>query len=76
MISGITTTCFAASYAVAFLLELARLMLRHTARRVLTLGFAVAGLLAQTPTSNSAPRRTYRRSLNLNGSFGSKRAVQ
>ncbi|HEX3998637.1 MAG TPA: cytochrome c biogenesis protein CcsA [Pirellulales bacterium] len=48
MISGITTTCFAASYAVAFLLELARLLLRHAARRVLTLGFACAGLLAQT----------------------------
>jgi len=48
MISGITTTCFAASYAVAFLLELARLLLRHAARRVLTLGFATAGLVAQT----------------------------
>lgn len=48
MISGITTTCFAASYAVAFVLELARLLLRSAARRVLTLGFATAGLLAQT----------------------------
>jgi ABC-type uncharacterized transport system permease subunit len=48
MISGITTTCFAASYAVAFLLELARLLLRHAARRVLTLAFAMAGLFAQT----------------------------
>lgn len=48
MIAGITTTCFAASYAVAFFLELVRLLLRHAARRVLTLGFALAGLLAQT----------------------------
>ena len=48
MISGITTTCFAASYTVAFLLELARLLLRHAARRLLAIGFAIAGFLAQT----------------------------
>jgi ABC-type transport system involved in cytochrome c biogenesis permease subunit len=48
MIQGITTTCFAASYLVAFALELARLLLRHAIRRVLTLAFAFAGLAAQS----------------------------
>jgi ABC-type transport system involved in cytochrome c biogenesis permease subunit len=48
MIHGITTTCFTASYVVAFALELARLLLRHAVRRVLTLGFVLAGLFAQS----------------------------
>ena len=39
MISGITTICFAASYAVALLLELARLLLRSGWRTALALGF-------------------------------------
>lgn len=41
-------SCFVASYAVALLLELCRLLLRTPARIVGTLGFATAGILAQT----------------------------
>ena len=41
-------SCFVASYAVALLLELARLLLRTQARILGTLGFTAAGILAQT----------------------------
>ena len=46
--SGVTTICFAASYAVALLLELSRLVFRSGARRVVMIGFAAAGLVAQS----------------------------
>jgi ABC-type uncharacterized transport system permease subunit len=48
MASGISITCFAASYAVAFALEIARLLLHDGVRRAVMLAFAAAGLLAQT----------------------------
>jgi ABC-type transport system involved in cytochrome c biogenesis permease subunit len=48
MISGISTTCFAASYAVALLLELARMLLRRGWRIRLGLGFVAAGWIAHT----------------------------
>ena len=41
-------SCFVASYTVALLLELLRLMLRSPARILGTLGFTAAGILAQT----------------------------
>ena len=41
-------SCFVASYAVALLLELSRLLLRTPTRIIGTLGFATAGILAQT----------------------------
>jgi len=41
-------SCFVASYAVALLLELSRLLLRMPGRIVGTLGFTAAGILAQT----------------------------
>jgi hypothetical protein len=41
-------SCFVASYAVALLLELSRLVLRSPARILGTLGFTAAGILAQT----------------------------
>jgi ABC-type uncharacterized transport system permease subunit len=47
-IAGISLTCFAASYGVAWALELAQLYLRSAARQALMLGFVVAGLLAHT----------------------------
>jgi ABC-type transport system involved in cytochrome c biogenesis permease subunit len=46
--SGITTLCFAWSYAVALGLELARLGWRGRARGALAIGFAAAGLVAET----------------------------
>lgn len=48
MFAGISTFCFAASYAVALALELLRFFARSAARRVLTLTFSAAGLLAHT----------------------------
>ena len=45
IISGISLTCFAASYGVAWVLELAKLLLRSGARQVLMLGFVLAGLV-------------------------------
>lgn len=48
IISGISLICFAASYGVAWLLEVATLYFRRGARQVLVLGFVLAGLLAQT----------------------------
>jgi ABC-type uncharacterized transport system permease subunit len=46
--SGISIICFAASYAVAFLLELTRLLFRSGLRGAVMIGFAAAGLLAHT----------------------------
>ena len=46
--SGITVTCFAASYAVALGLEASRLLFRSGVRGVVMLGFAGAGLLAHS----------------------------
>lgn len=48
MISHISITCFAASYLVAWLLELSRLWFRSGVRGALLVAFAVAGFLAQT----------------------------
>lgn len=46
--SGISITCFAASYTVVLLLELSRLLFRSGIRGAIMLGFAAAGLLAHT----------------------------
>lgn len=46
--SGISITCFAASYFVAFVLELTRLFFRSGIRGAIMLGFAGAGLFAHT----------------------------
>ncbi|NLS95088.1 MAG: cytochrome c biogenesis protein CcsA [Planctomycetaceae bacterium] len=46
--SGVSITCFAASYGVVLLLELSRLLFRSGIRGALMLGFAAAGLLAHT----------------------------
>ena len=46
--SGISVTCFAASYLVAWLLELSRLFFRSGIRGAVMVGFASAGLLAHT----------------------------
>jgi hypothetical protein len=48
MFSGITFTCFAASYSVALLLEISRLFFRMSVRLVVLLAFVFAGLVAQT----------------------------
>ena len=48
MLSGVSTICFAASYAVALALEISRLLFRSGVRRVVMLGFAAAGLVAHT----------------------------
>lgn len=48
MLSGITITCFAASYAVALALEVSRFFLRARARMAITVGFTLAGLLAHS----------------------------
>ena len=47
-IAGISLVCFAASYAVAWLLELAKLLFSSAVRQWLMLGFVVAGLVAHT----------------------------
>ncbi len=47
-ISGISVFCFAASYAVALVLELTRMFFRSGVRGALMLGFAGAGLVAHT----------------------------
>ncbi len=47
-ISGISLVCFAASYGVAWLLELSQLVRRSEPRRLLAVGFVVAGLVAHT----------------------------
>lgn len=46
MLSGITITCFAASYAVSLALEVSRLFFRAIIRFPVLLGFALAGLFA------------------------------
>ncbi len=48
MLSGVSTICFAASYAIALALELSRLWFRSRVRGVVLFGFAAAGLLAHT----------------------------
>jgi ABC-type uncharacterized transport system permease subunit len=48
MMSNITITCFAASYAVALLLEGSRILFRAPVRLVVTILFAVAGLFAHS----------------------------
>ena len=46
--SGVSITCFAASYTVVLFLELSRLLFRSGIRGAIMLGFAGAGLLAHT----------------------------
>ena len=48
MLSGVSTICFAASYAVALMLEISRLLFRSGVRGAVMLGFAAAGLVAHT----------------------------
>jgi hypothetical protein len=48
MLSGISITCFTASYAVALALEVSRLFFRMRVRLVVMIGFAAAGLLAHS----------------------------
>jgi hypothetical protein len=48
MLSGISIVCFSASYAVALALEISRLFFRMPVRLIVMIGFAAAGLLAQT----------------------------
>jgi len=48
VISGISLTCFVASYAVAWALELMQFVVRRGPRQILALGFVLAGLLAHT----------------------------
>ena len=48
MLSGVSTICFAASYAVALALEISRLLFRSGVRGAVMLGFAAAGLVAHT----------------------------
>jgi hypothetical protein len=48
MISGITITCFAASYAVCWLLEVSRLAFQASVRNLVMRAFAAAGFLAHT----------------------------
>src|SRR5687768_14949193 len=47
-LSGISLTCFAASYAVSLGLEVSRLFFRAPIRLFVTLGFALAGLFAHS----------------------------
>jgi ABC-type transport system involved in cytochrome c biogenesis permease subunit len=48
MLSGINIVCFTASYGVALALEVSRLFFRSNIRGIFRLGFASAGLFAQT----------------------------
>lgn len=48
MFSGITITCFAASYAVSLVGEISRLFFRAPIRLFVIVGFAAAGLVAHT----------------------------
>jgi len=48
MLSGISITCFAASYAVTLALEVSRLFFRLPVRWIVMIVFAAAGLLAHT----------------------------
>ena len=46
MFSGVTMVCFAASYGVAWALEISRLLMRVPVRTAIMLGFALAGIVA------------------------------
>jgi ABC-type uncharacterized transport system permease subunit len=48
MLSGVGIICFASSYAIAWVLEISRLLFRSGARGAIMLGFAAAGLVAHT----------------------------
>ena len=48
MLSGITITCFSASYAVTLLLEITRLFFRAPARFILMIVMTAAGLVAHS----------------------------
>ena len=48
MLSGVSTICFASSYAIAWALEISRLLFRSGVRGAIMLGFAAAGLVAHT----------------------------
>ena len=48
MLSGITITCFAASYGVTLTLEVSRLFFRLRVRWLVMIGFAAAGLFAHS----------------------------
>jgi len=48
MFSGITITCFAASYAVSLIGEISRLFFRAPVRMFVIVGFTAAGLFAHT----------------------------
>ncbi len=48
MLSGVGIICFAASYSVALVLEITRLLFRSGVRGAVMLGFAGAGLVAHT----------------------------
>jgi len=48
MLAGVQIVCFAASYAVTWLLEMSRLVFRSGVRGALMLGFAAAGFVAHT----------------------------
>jgi ABC-type uncharacterized transport system permease subunit len=46
--SGVSIVCFASSYAIAWALEISRLLFRSGVRGAVMLGFAAAGLVAHT----------------------------
>ena len=48
MLSGVSITCFTASYVLALVLEVTRLLFRSGIRGAVLLGFACAGLFAHT----------------------------
>ena len=48
MLSGVSVVCFAASYTVALILEITRLLFRSGVRGAIMLGFAGLGLFAHT----------------------------
>jgi ABC-type uncharacterized transport system permease subunit len=48
MLSGVGIICFASSYAIAWALEISRLLFRSGVRGAIMIGFAGAGLLAHT----------------------------
>lgn len=48
MPGGITIVCFAASYAVAFCLEITRLFFRVSLRTAVMVGFVIAGIVAHS----------------------------
>lgn len=48
IISGISIVCFAASYGIAFCLELSRLFFRVSLRTAIMVGFMIAGILAHS----------------------------